>query len=271
MYKLVAIDIDGTLLTDSKVLLPDVKEALEEAANKGVIVLLCSGRSPVSLGSVKDLFDFDMPFACYNGGLVIKGKSNEVLYESPVKSEDAKLFYEEGKKRGVTINMWTSDGILCQSGSEEGKAYYKKIAKYKKDTIDLDKHPEMFSEKIAKILWQADPELIENKLIHEAREIVKNTNSECATSRPELLEFIDLDGNKSSAMNSICKKYNIKHEETMAIGDGRNDISMIEWAKMGVAMENATDEVKSYANYIAPSNNDSGVGYVFRKFILGEK
>lgn len=267
MYKLVAIDIDGTLLNSKKELTEPTRLALKKASDMGVIVLPCSGRSPSLLDDILEKFGFEVPIGAFNGALVLKGK--EALYEKAMDKEDALRVYEEGIRQGATIVFWTTDGKLAFDKDDKFANQYVNLNPKKMDIVLLKDHMELFDEKIAKIIWMNTPEYVA-ELVPKGEEFVKGTNVICATSQPFLLEFTHTDANKSKAIESLCKTYNIDLKDTMAIGDGFNDIPMIEFAGLGVAMDNAADAVKKSADYITASNDDDGVKQVIDKFILGE-
>ncbi len=269
MYKLVAIDIDGTLLNSKKELTPSVKKAVEDSVEKGCMIILCSGRSPLTLGVVKDMFKFDMPFACYNGGLVLKGKSGEVLYKKPLSKKEGIFILQEAKKRNISVNFWTMEGEYATTTWSKYADEYMEIAHYTKQPTYIDNNPEILDEEIAKMMWHDTKENIED-LMKECETIMEGRDISYATSQPIFIEFTDILANKAAAIENICEKFNIKQSETIAIGDGLNDIPMIKHAGLGVAMGNGKDIVKQSANITAPTNDEDGVAFILNKYVLGE-
>jgi len=273
MYKLLATDIDGTLINSKKELTDKTKEAIFEAYEKGCVILPCSGRGPLPLKVITDELNLDLPLACFNGALVIKGKSGEVLYDKAIDKEDAILVYEEGIKKNVGVILWTFDNKLAINEWNKFTEHYFTLAKVKReDVIIIPEHMEIFDERIAKVLWQDEVENMDEHVSY-ARNLLKTTknNAICATSQPFLLEFTHKDGNKAEAIKHISKAFNIEHKDTIGIGDGLNDIPMIEYAALGVAMKNSHKETLEAADYIAPSNDEDGVAHVINKFMLGKE
>ena len=121
---------------------------------------------------------------------------------------------------------------------------------------------------INKILWYDDVERIE-EYERELKTILSPTVN-FHTSQPFFLEFVDINASKAIALEKLGSHYGICKEEMIAIGDGYNDLSMIEYAGLGVAMENAPQEIKQAADFVTLSNEDDGVAYVIDKFILNE-
>lgn len=269
MYKLVAVDIDGTLLNSKGELTLNVKNTVEEAFKEGFVFTPCTGRGPIPLKAVTDKFDVDMPLICFNGAQVIKGKSGEIIYESPLSKEDAMFVYNEGVKRGVGVVLWTLDNKLAFNEMNEHTNHYLKNSGYSKDDIYLvEEHMELFDERIAKVLWQDDPKKIDDYIV-QGRELLQGRKAVCATSQNFLLEFTHEEATKAKGIEHLAMSYNIKREETIAIGDGLNDIAMIEYASLGVAMGNAHKDVIKVADYIAPTNDEDGVAYIINKYMLG--
>lgn len=273
MYKLLATDIDGTLINSKRELTDNTKKAIYEAYDKGCVILPCSGRGPLPLQDITNEIDLDLPLACFNGALVIKGKSGEILYEKAIDKEDAILAYNEGVKRNVGVIAWTFDNKLAFNEFNKFTEHYLSMANVaREDVIIIPEHMEIFDERITKVLWQDEVENMDDHVAY-ARNLLKtvDNNAMCATSQPFLLEFTHKDANKAEAIKHVAKAFDIEHKDTIGIGDGLNDIPMIEYAALGVAMKNSHKETLEAADYIAPSNDEDGVAYVINKFMLGKE
>lgn len=270
MYKLIALDMDGTLLNSDKIITEKTKSALIAAKEKGVKVVLASGRPIDGLRRYLkelDLVDTDEYVLSYNGCLVQETKGDAIIHEVGLKGEDLHYIYDLSTKLGVNIHAFSSkDGLITPKTSKYTKIEASmngidiKIVDFKK--IDKD-------ETIIKIMLIDEPDILDlaiSKLPKEAYErynIVKST--------PHFLEVINKEGNKGAGLKALAKHLNITKEEIIAVGDAGNDLEMIEYAGLGVAMENATDEVKKSANYMTSSNNEDGIAQVIEKFIVSNK
>lgn len=274
MYKLIATDIDGTLINSKRILTENTKEVLKEASDNGIVIMLCSGRAPVTLDLITDQLDIDMPLACYNGAQILSGKNGKVLYQKGLDKEDAILTYKEGCKRNVGVIIWTLDGKIAFNEKNRHTKHYLDNSNYKDEVLYIGDDLSYFDDKdnkIAKLLWQDDPEKVEEEHIPYSKELLKGTNAISATSQSFLLEFTHKNANKAEAIKQVAKAYNIKHEDTIGIGDGLNDIPMIEYASLGVAMKNAHKDVLKIADIVAPSNDEEGVAYIINKYMLGKE
>lgn len=132
--------------------------------------------------------------------------------------------------------------------------------------IKYENIEELIGKGINKILWYDEVERI-NEFQKELQGKLSSTVN-FHTSQPFFLEFVDVNASKAIALEKLGEYYGIKREEMIAIGDGFNDLSMIEYAGLGVAMENAPSEIKEAADFVTLSNEDDGVAYVIEKFIL---
>jgi len=269
-YKLLAVDIDGTLLDSKGNLTEETIKAVNLGIEKGMIFTISTGRPPQGVeGLIKKLgITKDMPLITYNGAMVIKWKSKEILFQSTLKHEDATNIIELGKRFGTAVMVWTDNKLYASELSK--KAYdYSSISGVtplflgdSRETIEKN-----IEKGVTKILWYDEVEVINEYLKEVGKYLSDDVNFH--TSQPYFLEFVDKSASKAKAMEKLGEYYGIKQSEMIAVGDGLNDLSMIEYAGLGVAMENANDIVKNKANFITLSNDNNGVAYVINKFILG--
>lgn len=270
-YKLIALDIDGTLINSSHQLTEGVKESIRRAKEKGVKVVLCTGR-PLK-GVEKFLDELNLKesgdyAATFNGALVqdtftknpvshlTLGYNDLVdLYNLSLELGSRSHFYDT--KTVYTFNKDISDYTILECyltgahlNSTTLEEVPKDIAMSKFMMID---HPEIIDECIKKI----------PKSYFEKYTIVRST--------PSFLEFLNPKANKGAGIELLAKELGIKQEEVICVGDAGNDKHMIEYAGLGVAMGNANDDIKDLADYITLSNDEDGVAHVIKKFILDER
>ena len=262
-YKLIAADMDGTLLNDDSVLTPRTKSAIAEAVKAGIIFVTATGRPMCASEEVNALFDLDMPFIVFNGVKAVLGKSKKTLFSSSLELGYAKQIYEIGTARDIAVIMWTLEETLRVSCDSSATRDYRKISGAGLNIIDDIE--EYGKSGIAKMMWIDEPDKI--KIYRGEMAEIFEGKVNCYASRPMFLEFVNEQSSKGAALREIGKLYGIDKGEMIAIGDSDNDISMLEYAGLGVAMANASDEVKSVCQHIAPSNNEDGVAEVIEKII----
>ena len=260
-YSLLAVDMDGTLLNSNKAIDEGTIEAINKLVDNDILFVIATGRAPRAILEYKDI-NFNAPIISYNGALVIDAKTQKVLYEKTMPYESAKLVYELGSKLNATMCIWANN-VLYTNSQNEFIDFYKSI--YKIEPIFVCDFSILKEKNITKIVWLDKPSNIEKfKVICEDE--LKVVNS--FISAPYLLEFVDIEANKGNALKFIGELYHIPQSEIVAIGDSFNDLSMIDYAGLGVAMDNASLEIKKHAKYVTLSNDEGGVKHVIDNIIL---
>lgn len=267
MYKLIAIDMDGTLLREDKSVSERTKNAIKLAKEKGVYVVIATGR-PID-GVSRYLEELDMLgendyVLSYNGGLVLKTKSREVVSKTVLTGADLHYLHNLSKELGVNIHAFSEvHGLITPKNSKytEVEANINGIKIAINDYSDIeDDHS------IIKVMMIDEPEVLQKAIDNLPKEVYEKYT--VVRSAPFFLEFLNKKVNKGTGVELLAKHLNIKQEEIMTFGDAGNDLDMIVYAGMGVAMANAFDEVKEAANYITDSNENDGVAKAIEKFVL---
>ena len=240
-YKLIAIDIDGTLLTTDKKLLEETKKDLVAAYNKGVIICICTGRGYPAAKRYIDELELDIPLILYNGSRVRKSNDSTVLYNQVIETSVAKEVYEIIKKHHGTCCFWKNDTLYFNK-NDEYAVYYENLTTIKPNFInEID--DELLSN-INKFIWFGKSEwldIVQNDILVDCKGI------NYFKSNTELLEIVPPNVDKGSTLKFLCDSLKISSDEVIAIGDEANDLSMILFAGLGVAMGNAKDIVKVVA------------------------
>lgn len=264
-YKLLAVDIDGTLLNNNREITDKTKKAIHQAIDSGIIFTISSGRPIQGVEMITRKLEVDIPVITYNGAMVITGTSRKIIYSCTVKEEDALQIERLGNQYNTTIAIW-SDNKLFVNRADERAVQYSQLSGIEPRVYNDVR--ELFGKGINKILWYDEIERI-NGFKNELKEVL-SPSVNFHTSQPFFLEFVDVAASKAIALEKLGLHYDIGRDEMIAVGDGFNDLSMIEYAGLGVAMENAPDEVKEAADFITLSNENDGVAHVIEKFILSQ-
>jgi hypothetical protein len=262
-YKLVAVDLDDSLLGYDHKISAENKAAIKKTVDKGVIFTIATGRPLQScLPFVKEL-GLDVPFITYNGALVIKGKSMEILYHKTIEPEDASDILEEAVEYSPTILVFNDNKLYVNELNERTQRYSKlsnMSAYLEKDLKKITKNGP------TKVLLYHEPDQVK-RIYYEIKDRLEGKVN-FHISKPFFLEFIHKEVSKGNALAALAKNMGIDPKEVIAIGDSYNDISMIEYAGLGVAVENAYEDIKNKADYICKSNVNHGVAQVLEKFVL---
>ncbi len=260
-YKLIAVDIDGTLLDSQNRLREETVQSIRKGVAKGLIFTISTGRPVQGIRDIIRMLDVKTSSITYNGAMIVSEKE-EILYSCTLKPEDAVDIIRLGMERKVTVTFWANN-VLYADQINETSVSYSKISGL--PPVRFDDYKKIAVEGITKILWISTPEIINRHQNDVGMYISDNVNFH--TSRPMFLEFVDKTASKALAMQKLGDIYGISKDEMIAVGDGLNDMSMIEFAGLGVAMANSHPEILKIADYVTLSNDENGVGRVIDQFI----
>lgn len=257
-YKAIALDLDGTLKSSDKKILPETKRILLSLATKGVIVILASGRPTGGLFLEAKELELDKTggyLLSFNGARVVNYQTKEVIYEKTFSSKIAHTIYDRAKQYHLAVMTYSDEGIITEDNKdcyviEESNINHMAIK-------HVDNFKEMVDYPVHKVLLTASPTY--------AKEIVEEFKAPFGDSlsiyrsAPFFIEVMAQNIDKAESLQILLNKLDVSKEELVAFGDGYNDLSMIEFAGFGVAMDNAVDEVKQKADYITDSNDLEGI------------
>ena len=261
-YKLLATDMDGTLLNDKSELTERNKSAIVNAVEAGALFVAATGRSMSAVEFINALFDKDLPFITLNGTVVIMGKSRKLLVNMSLDFDLAKEVYQLGVSRDIAVIVWTGDRLWVSRECPD-TINYQKVACEKMTVIeDFDM---MKDQGISKVLWNGTPDIIDKYRIELSERY--NGRLNCFPSRPTFLEFVSIKADKGIALEEVSRIFGIDRSEIIAVGDGYNDISMLRYAGLGIAMGNAPDDVKAACGNVTLTNNEDGVAEVVERYL----
>lgn len=267
MYKLIALDMDGTLLNSQKKVSERNKQAIKAAEKKGVKVVLASGRPAEGLRyylEELELLKEDDYVLSFNGGLAQKAKSGEAISRTVLKGRDLKYIYKIAQDLNINIHAFSEKSGLITPKISKYTEVEAEINKINTTIVDFQTIED--DENITKVMM-IDPEEILDKAIEKLPKEVYEKYT-VLRSTPYFLEFMNKEVDKGKGLKKLAETLGIKREEVIAMGDAGNDLSMIKYAGLGIAMENGFSEVKENADFITKSNDEDGVAYAIEKFVL---
>lgn len=265
-YELIALDMDGTLLNESKQISDRNKQAIKSAREQGKSVVIATGRPLVGVRRVLQELSMDSHddyVISFNGALVQNVKSGEIIFSRPLSHKDYSDLYKLSRNYDVHIHALTDTYVTTPVANEYTKVEAD-INMIETVICDVENLPK--DETIVKVMMVDAPEkldVVEKLLPHEIRE--KYT---IVRSAEIFLEFLDKTVDKGVGVNAVASLKNISSEKVICVGDAGNDLAMIEYAGLGVAMGNAYDYVKTIADYVTDTNEKDGVAKVIEKFML---
>ena len=262
MIKLVATDIDGTILIPEGEFTQGVKKCVKDLCEKGIKVVLVTGRMNAAATRIAKDLGLDTPVVSYQGGLVVE--NGKKLYERYLTGEQTNRILEWAAKENIHINLYNEDILYSEKECYEVQRYCNNL--HTEHTVKPFK--EIKKDKINKLLAidYSNPERIskyekELQSIYPDLYIVKST--------PYFLEFSNPEASKKCAVEFLQNYWGLKKEEILTIGDQNNDIALLQAGGLKIAMGNATEELKEIADYITESVYDDGFVRAMEKFCLG--
>lgn len=273
MIKLVLIDIDGTLVRDDKTLPAENEEAIKEALQSGVLVTLVTGRNYGAAKEIIDKLQLDVPVVLQNGAFIYRPYSGEVIRKVGLTGDVAKRVIHLCRQEGTFYILYRD--FLMQKDMLIDQDYDGPFSMYlKRNAVRLDRVEDVtsfISGEVAEVALLGN----EDKILRVLRQLGDGDNFTVIKSLTREDEaFYEIFGpkvGKGEALNYLCQHFGVSPEEVMFIGDAYNDIDIMPLVGFPVAMGNAVEEVKKFAKAVTKSNNEGGVAWAIRHFVLSPK
>lgn len=260
-YRLLAMDLDETLLNRDHQISSYNKEMIQKAYDLQVKIIIATGRMYISALPYYQELNLDTPMINYNGALIVSPKG-EFIYHAPIDSSLAKDLIATIKEFPCHLNLYIEDRLYAEKRSRELLAY-EEISGIKGHIVeDLASLLHLSPTKMVIISFNDD-------LLQSIEEELHRSFGDSITltpTRKSFLEVMPRGISKGEALKRVVEGFHLHPKEVMAIGDGKNDLSMIEYAGLGIAVENGHKDLKERAQVIAPSQD--GVGHSIATYIL---
>ena len=265
-YKLIALDLDGTLTNDEKEIPAYTAEVLMKAQKKGIRIALASGRPAPGLHYERDVLKMQQyggVLISYNGGRIVDASDGSVLYETTLDLQVTKDILRYLKALPVTVIL--DDGKELYVEDRNGYQVQQESRNDHMSVVEMPNLAETLNFPVVKLLLSMDP-----AIIYEVQKQIAEYLPEDLTvvrTAPFYLEIIPKIISKGQGILHACEYLGIRPEEVIAFGDAENDISMIKVAGMGIAMGNAEDAVKLVADMVTLSNNEDGIAVALEQLL----
>jgi len=260
-YRLAAIDLDGTLLGSNHAISTGNAAAIQNVVGAGAKVVLASGRQWSTINAFATLLDLppESPIIAYNGAL-IRTHGGDTWFHQPLPAAASEAIVRYCDAHGYHLNYYFNDALYVRDDTAWGRTYQKRTGTVPHITGDLTQFD---GEQPTKLILIDTLETTDRLLTYFQAEF--GSSLYIIKTEDEYLEFMDPSVSKGVALAEVAGRLGVAQAECIAFGDSYNDIPMLEWAGMGIAMENARPALKSVANLIAPSADADGVGTLLRQ------
>lgn len=267
MYTIIALDLDGTLTNSKKEITPRTYDALMAAQQRGVKIILASGRPVYGMEHLAEqlrMEEYGGYVLAFNGGKLIDWRTKEVIMEQKLPNELVASIYHSAVDADLAVLTYRGKTIVTNKAFDRHvmhNAYINRLP-----LVELDDFLNEIEYPVNKCLIVGEPErlaVLEKKMLAEYGDTMG-----IFRSQPFFLECVPPGIDKAHTLEILCSKRGIKKEEIIACGDSWNDLSMIEYAGLGVAMGNAVDDLKAKADYVTASNEEDGIAEVIERFVM---
>lgn len=273
-YKLICTDMDGTLLNSVKEISKENLDAIKKAHDKGVKIAICTGRIFTSAKYYGELIGVKAPIIASNGAYIREKDREEVIYKCILEKKDCFELLEIFKKHDLVPHFYTADSIYAGETSYALRFYSRSNKTlpngFQIKIKEVEDWNEIFNVNELDILKAVAFDDDIEKIKRAKQEIKSLGKYEVVSSLVNNFEVMNKNVSKGRAVEMLASYYNLSKDEIITIGDNENDLSMIEYAGLGVAMKNGEEIVKNKAKYITSTNDEDGVKEVIEKFILNE-
>ncbi len=263
-FKLIALDVDGTIRSIERPLSDRTRETIERVKRTGAVVTLATGRTFLSALTASRDLDLTDPIATFQGAHVALPKTGEVLWHVPLTDTMVRETLEAlGGWSGLDVAGYLGDEVIVLKLSDWARAYGERTGVVVR-AVDVDTFTERPLTRIVLRGAEREIERLE-KSLKERFDGEMNVNR----SLPYYCEILHPAAGKDKALSWLCAHFGIRREQTLAFGNGYNDVQMLEWAGMSVAVEGAVPQVLEVVDEVAPTMEEDGVAQVLER-LLGE-
>ena len=288
MYKLIAIDLDGTMLNSYGMVTENTKQVIKNTINKGTEVIIASGRPIDSIKTIAKEIGSENYFIAGNGALIYDIKKDEIIYEKFMNKQKVLEIIKICEENSIAYNIYTEKTIIAKGLKYNVLYYYKENLKKeenKKTNITIvedvyeyiknlenekflkitvcDETKSVFNSIIRKLRTVEDIDVLD--VLHMSRKMIKQVTEDVPIEY-YYTEISLKDVDKWNAIEYLANKMNISKDEIIAIGDNINDKEMIENAKVGIAMGQSTPVITEIADFVTTNNNEDGVAKALEKY-----
>ncbi|MCA0754637.1 Cof-type HAD-IIB family hydrolase [Paenibacillus sp. N4] len=261
-FDLIALDVDGTLLRDDHVLTDAIRDSVREASSRGAEIVLCTGRGPSGALPVLEELELGGTVITHNGAATINADDRSLIHQFDMLPDDLQRFITYSREHSIHFDLNTAFDMMVESMTPEAESMY---MHYRAQPAVLD-------------FTAGLPAGLVKFTIFGSKEKLDIVQAEWASWPSQLQSirsgdfFIDVhhaEASKGKALQQLAELRGISPDRILAIGNYYNDITMLRYAGMGIAMGNSPEEVKLAAKAVAPSNAEDGVAAALREYAWG--
>lgn len=264
-FRLVVLDMDGTLLTDRKEITPRTAAAIRAGMARGVRFLLATARPWCSTRPFAEALGLDTPLICFNGALVREAGGGARLADRPIDAGTAAEMAAFCRERGLYVKVFGDDILYVEEATEETRRYSPRYRVPFREVGDMAAF--IAGSGLSPYAFVVHSRAEEIPVLREEMEArwAGSVAGDCPNEHA--IHFTDARASKLAAVRALAKGWGIGAEETLAVGNGGNDLDVIRWAGLGVAVANSPAEVLAGADAVTASNDEEGVAVALERYL----
>ncbi|TNH06771.1 pyridoxal phosphatase [Testudinibacter sp. TR-2022] len=268
-YRVVAFDLDGTLLNSQGEILPSSIEAIKAVREKGVKVVLVTGRHHTAVKPYYHQLQLDTPIICCNGTYIYDVASDSTPIANPFSWQQARKVIEVAEQLGIHLLMYTRDQMTFTEFNPHMRKFTEWVARCPEAVRPDLRQLSSFYEPLAagEAIWKFVISHPERTLMESAVAQLPSDQFSCEWSWIDRVDVANNGNSKGGRLLDLLQSWNIDPQQVIAFGDNHNDISMLTAVGLGVAMGNAEEDVKSQAKLVTSDNDQNGIQQVLEKYI----
>lgn len=267
MYKLFAIDMDDTLLAKDLTISRVNQKAIQKARKAGVKIVICSGRATSSLWPYIQELDLVQPkeyTISYNGAMIIENSNQRKCFYRGISQTYTQHLLDVANQWGIDVQLYIEDDLVVDKITDRIHQY---VIMSGMNVVEVGNLNTYIKGETIKVLFNGNHEVLKKAVVELEPWIQGKLHM--FFSKPEYLEFVNIEANKGLAVLHLAKELGIERENIMTIGDSFNDLYMIEAAGMGIAVANAHPDIKKLADYVTEkTHEEDAVAEAIGKFLL---
>ncbi len=264
--ELIAVDLDGTLLTSEKQITPRTARAVDACTKRGIHVILATARPPRSVLAIHKQLGLTTCIINYNGALVYNPPTKQAILHRPIRADLAGQIVEFARQESPTVlvsaevlDHWFTDRIDPLFTTETARQFKPDKVAPIGEWLNCD---------VTKILLQGPRGMCEPLIAKLRRQFAHRIT--CLQTENDLIQIMARGASKSSALKAVCGHYYVDLQHVMAIGDAHNDLGMLKLASLAVAMAQAPKALRDVASFVTNDNDQNGVAQAIEWFILDQ-
>ncbi len=267
--KMVALDIDGTLVDERGKLTPRTAETVRQVKGLGIKVVLATGRRFVSCRDIIDELEIDLPVVTHNGALVLSPCGKDVLNSIPLDKRWLPRMVREMEEQDIDYYLHSLDNILfCREPKMEWGEKHLKANEDLVERFNISSFPDRPFHRIMAVGSYEEIHSFLQKGIENQNGYSRHIFFRSEYNKMDIVELLHPKATKASGLKFVAKNLGINPEEIVAVGDETNDLEMVEWAGLGVAMGNGVAQLKKVADLVCGSNDEEGLADLLEEIFI---